>query len=229
MITDYNKYRRIRVTLDDCTFHMDFERPMEYSEIDAFLENTYKYHVVWHPEKQCYPRHYPIYLNRLDKDSVQIYGQINGIAAKEHAGPQQGMFRTDIQFLDYHKRMVRQKLMPTANMAGLYDTLVKIYEDEIINPPCDMPIRYHLYVFVNEDRQISYIRETLMDVYPDAPKLKDRACDLSDLGREINTGWDPSVQVPQDEGVYQMMVSAIWSPLQARSLRVLSCTPVCLF
>lgn len=226
---DHIKYHRIKITLNNHTFHMDFEQPMLYSEIDAFLEKTYKEPVAWHPEARCYDKHYPIYLNRLDEDAFQIYGQMNGFAVRQERGPQQDMFITNIKFFDYYNRLVKQTLMPTYSMSGLYDTLVKIYEDEIINPPCDVLVRYHLYVFVNENHQINYIRERLMDDYENAPKLKDRVCNLSDLGHEINGGWGPSVQVPQDEGVYQMVVQAKWSPLQARILHVLSCTPICLF
>ena len=225
------EHPRIRIISGKDTYHMDFDENMEESDIEALLSDTGK-SIQWHLENRNDHRHYPIYLNQLSKDAYQISGAISGLASKEHTGPQRGLWVANIQFFDYYKRQIKDKLLPEGSIAYIYDKLIAIYKDEIEIPAYEKEARYLLYASVNEKGQLAYIYEKRMadanGLYEDTPQFKHRASNLTDISKELN--WMPKrIPKPNEPGVYQIAVNAKWSPLSSRTIEVLSCTPICIF
>lgn len=218
------EYQRIRICNGKHTFHMDFDTPMEESDICGFLDNILKERMEWHPEKRSYREHCPVYLNRLDDDMYQIYGVMSGIAAKQHSGPQNTLWVADIHFLDHERKLITQKLMPAGRIDALYDMLVDIYTNEIKNPPCEQPVLYYLYVFLDEKQQMRYLSEKLMHGCGDVPAFQDRMRNPCDISRELS--WPGRrIERPHAMGIYQMIIEARWS--YPRDIQVHSCVPMC--
>ena len=132
------EHPRIKIISGKDTYHMDFDKNMEESDIEALLSTAGK-SIQWHLENRNDHRHYPVYLNQLFKDAYQIYGAINGIVLKEHTGPQRDLWVASIQFFDYHKRQIKDTLLPEGSIAYVYDKLIAIYKDEIEIPACQLP------------------------------------------------------------------------------------------
>lgn len=222
---------RIRIISGHDTYHLDIDKNIDESDIEAILANI-NTATQWHLENRNDHRHYPVYLNKLSDDTYQIYGAINGVSMKQHSGQHSGLWITSIQFFDYRKRQIKDTLLPEGNIANLYDKLIAIYKDEIEIPACEDKVRYLLYVSMNDHGQLAYIHEKIMNAHGFIPtttlQFKHRAANLTDIGKEMN--WMPNrIQKPSEPGVYQIVVDVTWSPLSARTMPVLSCTPICIF
>lgn len=225
------KYSKALLNINQKICHINFDKSMDADEMDTFLKTITNPNTTlqWHPENTDVSKHFPFYLNKLSDGAWQIYGSINGVACKQSSGPQTGLFIAEIKFFDYHKRLIKLKMLPCGQIADLYDRLTEIYEDEIESAPYETDVRYLLYISVDENGHIHYIDEKIMNSKDnDVPTFKDKIKNADCFEKLIN--WMPKrITKPNEPGVYQIVVNAKWSPLSSRTIEVLSCTPICIF